>query len=287
MSVILLGPKFRCAQWYPDNDELLISIITEHYTESSKNVRAVIAPHAGYRYCGEVFSKAMGQINQEQEYDRVFIIGPSHHVNIHNKAHVSSMYGGIITGLYDPDFHPIDYELSKQLAGEDHFVDDSEIMILEHSIHLHAPFIHYTLPDVPIVPIVVGTMDQQAEDQIANSIKNVMTDKSLIMISSDFTHYGEKYNYTPYSEEVDIKSKIHDFDHQVIDLIKQNQYNQYKSFITQNENTICGRHAIAILLNILKDENINIEQHGYSMSGDVTGDYSNSVSYASITCSYD
>lgn len=41
--------------------------------------RAIIAPHAGYRYCGHVMAHAYRRI-QPTGVRRVFLLGPSHHV---------------------------------------------------------------------------------------------------------------------------------------------------------------------------------------------------------------
>lgn len=280
MTSIVLGSKFACKDWYPADPQLLEAIISEHYTDSSSDVRAIIAPHAGYRYCGEVFSKAMGKINRNQSYDRVFIIGPSHHFNIQNKAIVCDTYAWIGTAL---DNCPVDYQLASELAEHDVFESDAEVLYPEHSIQLHVPFVQYTLPEVPVVPIIIGTMDSDVEDKVAEIITNVATDKSLFMISSDFTHYGEKFNYTPYTDEIDLRASIKNFDTQAIDLILRNDHSAFNTFISENRNTICGRQSISLLLNILKGETISIEQCDYSMSGDITKDYTNSVSYSSLT----
>lgn len=41
--------------------------------------RAMIGPHAGYRYCGHVMAHAYKYI-QPRGISRVFLLGPSHHV---------------------------------------------------------------------------------------------------------------------------------------------------------------------------------------------------------------
>ena len=276
---IILGSKFACKNWYPTDPVELVSVITKHYTTSTDNVRAVIAPHAGYKYCGETFSRGMGRINSNQTYDKVFIIGPSHHRSVRNTAYVCDTFKWIGTAL---DLCEIDTQTSTLLGNKDHFELDSEILYPEHSIQLHIPFIQHTLPDVPVVPIIIGEMDQHVEHSIADTIKSVSTENSLFMISSDFTHHGEKFNYTPFVDQPDIKQQIRDFDKNVIDLIVSNDHHAYREYINSNNNTICGRHAISLLLNIIAGENLTVQEQDYSMSGDLTGDYSNNVSYASI-----
>jgi len=280
MPVSVLESKYAHKGWYPATPGELIPIITKHYTQPKDNVRAVIAPHAGYAYCGDTFSKGMSRIDPDKTYDKVFIIGPSHYHNIHNKAYVCDTYKWISTTL---DTCEVDTVTSKHLGDQEHFELDPEVLYPEHSIQLHVPFIQHTLPGIPIVPIIVGKMDQAVEHIIANTIKSVATDNSLFMISSDFTHYGEKFNYTPYKDHVDTRQQIHDFDKHVIDLILNGSYQDYRDHINNTHNTVCGRHAISLLLNILSNENTVREEQDYSMSGDLSGDYSNSVSYASIT----
>ena len=49
--------------------------------EGSAHSRAIIGPHAGYRYCGACGGHAYARIHPEK-VKRVFILGPSHHVRL-------------------------------------------------------------------------------------------------------------------------------------------------------------------------------------------------------------
>ena len=47
--------------------------------DSDQDVAALIVPHAGYYYSGNVAAKAFKQLNPERKYKRIFLLGPSHH----------------------------------------------------------------------------------------------------------------------------------------------------------------------------------------------------------------
>jgi len=137
MSVIRKAS--HCGSWYSDsvkelNRQLDGWLDAVSFTHGP--ARAIIAPHAGYRYCGSCAAHAYRQINPAI-VKKVFILGPSHHVRLAGCA--LSTAAKYHTPFYDLVIDPIVY---KELTSTGLF----EWMNLEtdedeHSIEMHLPYI--------------------------------------------------------------------------------------------------------------------------------------------------
>ena len=110
--------------WYPDDSEELIKVLTKDIDIASKDrsydTKAIICPHAGYTYCGEVFAKGIQTI-QNNSYTKAIIIGPSHYMAIKDQA-ILTTYTGIQTPL-GTQF--IDQGSIDQLKGNSYFETNS------------------------------------------------------------------------------------------------------------------------------------------------------------------
>lgn len=254
--------------WFANSTDLLSEEISKTI-ESNKTTqtRAIIAPHAGYKWCGDVFGSVMQHI--DDRYNRIIIIGPSHKVRFKN----------IIIGCdYDCITTPLGQcEISQ--VSNDCIIINNKIHYNEHSVQMHVPYVQYCCPSAKIIPLLVSDYDSDNLQTFVDCIKGLFDEQTMIMISSDFTHYGPRFNYTPYGSNA--KTSIENYDKRVIEHIIQNDIGSFVDDI-QCENTICGRHAIRLIMHILKDVEVDAKLCKYSMSGDLTNDYTNTVSYAGI-----
>jgi AmmeMemoRadiSam system protein B len=91
--------------WYTSNGQELSRELDSWITRAGpveKPARAIIGPHAGYRYCGACAGHAYSQIDPTN-VQRVFILGPSHHYRLNGCA-VSDCVK-YATPLYDLQVH--------------------------------------------------------------------------------------------------------------------------------------------------------------------------------------
>lgn len=74
-------------------------------------------------------------------------------------------------------------------------VDDDED---EHSIEMHLPFIVKALGrNVKIVPILTGPVDEEMAENYGKIFAPYFDDpNTLFILSTDFCHWGEKFNFT-------------------------------------------------------------------------------------------
>ena len=274
----------HCGSWYPSGSELrrlLDSVFSNVKKEEIPGiVKAVISPHAGYRYCAETAAHAFSCIDPNL-YDRVIIMGPSHRLYREDNTIVDAKQMETPFGNLD-----IDTATAEKLVSENRGlfarldVSNAED---EHSLEMMLPFLKYVFGEkkFTVLPIMVGHLTEDAQIKTAEIIGNLIADeRTFLCISSDFTHWGARFRYTylpdgdqPYWQRI---SKI---DHDAMDAISTTDVAQFKDYIKQSKATICGRVPIMIAMMALKKP-FRVDWPHYSQSSHVENMSDSSVSYA-------
>src|SRR5262245_2950111 len=194
-------------RWYPANRDELASLVDglladaqQRSTSGSMEPSALIAPHAGFAYSGAVAASAFARI-AGRSFDRIVLIGPSHYFGFSGAAVPEAATAGYHTPLGDV---PVDRDAVAALARSPGFVARDPFFAPEHSLESELPFLQRALPrDVPIVPVLMGGSATSADAaRAADAIAPLCTPSTLVVVSSDFTHFGPRFNYVPFTEEV-------------------------------------------------------------------------------------
>ena len=148
------------------------------------NVAALIVPHAGYYYSGNVAASAYMAIDAKKPYKRIFLLGPSHHEWL-DGASVNTEADWYATPLGNVK---VDHETAVALTTTDSvFFYRPEAHDREHCLEVQLPFLQRRYKEVPpIVPIIISTNDYQKLERMAEILKPYFTDENLFVISSDF-----------------------------------------------------------------------------------------------------
>jgi len=238
---------------------------------------ALIVPHAGYPYSGAVAAAAFRRL-EGVKVRRVVVIGVSH------------------AGPADPSVWVDDvsaYAIPGRLIAVDRLavaeLEKAGLPVIsgrgarEHSIEVELPFLAEVLPEEwKLVPILVSTADADACAGAAEIIKRIIDDRTVVCVSSDFTHYGAPYGYVPFAgSDEEIAAKIRELDSGAIDRILAKDAAGFAEYCVKKRATICGRGPILVLLGLLDDSAKGTEV-AYATSAEKTGDWSISVSYAAI-----
>ena len=267
--------------WYPDNKEELAKEVNSLFDSAKPekvdgDIIALIEPHAGYKYSGT--GAVCGyKLIKGKNYKRVIILAPSHYswfdgVSTLNATHYRTSLGLI----------PIDREVCNKLLKEPYFKVVPEAYKKEHSLEIQLPLLQQSLKDFKLVPLIVGEVNGDEYKKIAMSIKKFVDNETLLIASSDFTHYGFNFGYVPFKK--DIKKNLKKLDNGAIKKILKLDFDGFMKYQTSTGITICGRRPIAILLEILPEKTKGTLVSYYT-SGDLLGDYASSVSYATIAFS--
>lgn len=253
-------------QFYEDRRlrEQLESFFSGIDVPQNKDLKACISPHAGYAFSGRCASYAFSNMPKADTY---VILGTSHegHANSVSFADWKTPLGVLKNDL----------EFSRKLD----IINNEAAHDREHSIEVQLPFLQFVHPDARIVPIAVSD-----HKDVARKIRKAGKDlgrKIIVIASSDFTHYGPMYNYVPFTDSV--REKLYKLDKDAIDLILKLDTEGFLQYVQRTGATICGKEPVAALLEYCRLAEIGRgELLEYYTSGDVIGDYSTAVGYASI-----
>ncbi|OGL43751.1 MAG: AmmeMemoRadiSam system protein B, partial [Candidatus Schekmanbacteria bacterium RBG_16_38_10] len=256
--------------WYTaDKEELKKEInLFLDSTEPEKidgDILALIEPHAGYTYSGKGAAFGYKAI-KGKNYKRVIILAPSHYAWFNGVAVLDATHYRTPLGLIS-----IDTEVCKKLLQEPYFKTVSEAYKKEHSVEIQLPFLQQSLKDFKLIPLLVGEVEGDEYRKIASSIKKFIDKETLVIASSDFTHYGFNFGYTPFSKN--IRENLKKLDGGAVDKILKIDSEGFIKYVDKTGITICGRKPIAILLEILP-KNINAKLISYYTSGDLVENYS-------------
>ncbi|MBU0765729.1 MAG: AmmeMemoRadiSam system protein B [Bacteroidetes bacterium] len=246
----------------------------------SENVPAIITPHAGYVYSGEVAASSFNQIDHEKEYDNIFIIGSTHSYPFYGASVYSK--GNYITPLGTVK---VNREIAEKLIDENAiFSFQRDIHRQEHSIEVQLPFLQYIMnKDFRIVPVVVGTQNREDCKKIAEALRPYFTGKNLFVISTDFSHYPSYKD----AVEVDKASADAILTNSPDKLYETLQANAAKN-IRGLSTSMCGWTSVMTLLYLTENrKDIIYKQIQYRNSGDVSMDSSRVVGYWAICASGD
>ena len=242
--------------------------------------QAIIVPHAGYVYSGEVAASAFNQIPGGHRYERIFLLGPSHRTGF-NAASVDTLYSFAETPLGQV---PVDVGIGKELIkrGEGAFTFRPDAHDREHCLEVQLPLMQMAFDEVPpIVPIVIGSQHLDVLRRIAEVLEPYFTPENLFVISSDFSHYPSYEDAKKsdlYLAETITSGGLEAFLKALASIDKMN--------FRGEDTAACGACAIAVLLDIMDSQGrgcFEAEHLMYRNSGDsVYGDKDRVVGYNSI-----
>jgi AmmeMemoRadiSam system protein B/AmmeMemoRadiSam system protein A len=275
-------------EWYPRYPDQLNRMLDTFFSNAkSKSIPGkivgLIGPHAGLAYSGQCAARAYKQLKKSPGLERVIMLGVSHRGGFYGAAVSDFEYNSTPLGNI-----PVDTQVTAQLAKEKFFTINNNLLQNEHSLETHLPFLQYIQGKLKnnrykIVPILFGYLKKEDFKPMAAIIKKYVTPKTLVIASSDFTHYGSGYGYIPFREK--IKENLTKLDMGMADCIKKLDFDGFFQYKRDTGITMCGFIPVGIMMNIFVGENYTGTLIDYYKSADRSGDYSFSVSYVSIIIS--
>jgi len=275
-------------QFYADNFAELSKEIEECFRKgpgelpskrSKHQIRAVIAPHAGYQFSGPGQAWVYKEIGESKLPD-IFIILGTNHTGIGKSSTLLEDFEtpfGVVK---------VDQNFAQKLIDEGWVIQSKEVHEKEHSIEVQLPFLQFVQRDhlnkLRIVPIAVSSgANYELFGKSIVKIAKEQKKKVCLIASSDFTHYGVNYGYVPFV--YNIKESLEALDMGAIDFIKKLDAWSFIDYVDEHKATICGAYAIAVLIEACKALGAKkAELLQYYTSGDIVKDYANAVGYASI-----
>ena len=180
--------------WYPDDPARLAGDLTAYVKRARVEPvpappRALIVPHAGLMYSGPVAACAY-KLVAGAPYRAAVLVGPSHFVPFDGVAIWDA-------GEWETPLGPIavDVPLAQAVrAASARIIDLPAAHQREHSLEMQLPFLAHLLPEVPIVPLVMGHQTRETAFALGEALAHAIASKDsnvLLIASSDLSHYED------------------------------------------------------------------------------------------------
>lgn len=256
--------------WYPVDPNVLRKDI-KHYFRSAVNAQltgeilAIIAPHAGYIFSGQIAAHAYNLIGGKK-YDTVIVIGPSHRVAFHGVSIYSK--GGYETPL---GIVPVEEDVANKILSLSNNIHDlPEAHLHEHSIEIQLPFLQVALGEFSFVPLIMGDQNESICRELAETLHNIAREKRILVVgSSDLSHFHD-YHQAVALDNIALKC-LENADAE--GLLKK---------LSDNSTEACGGGPMAVaMLTAKKMGATKAKVLKYANSADITSDKSSVVGYVS------
>lgn len=264
----LIRPPAVAGMFYPNDAKALVHEVMAFVNEAARKAKAdaggtpppapkaIIAPHAGYKYSGACAGEAYARLIPDRDrISRIVLMGPCHRVAVRGLATTTADYWKSPLGAV-----PIDRDALAGLEDLPQVLAHDGAHAQEHSLEVHVPFLQVCFPHMKLVPFAVG---QASAEEVAQVLDRLWGgEETRIVISTDLSHF------LTYDEcnALDAKTAacVEALDHASI-----------------GREQACGRIPMSGLLHLAKSRHMGIERVGLCNSGDTAGDKSRVVGYGS------
>ncbi len=114
------------------------------------------------------------------------------------------------------------------------------------------PFLQAALGRFCLVPVLVGDTDEALERAFAERLAKLDDGRTLFVFSSDFTHYGPRFDFQPFGAlSPAVREKVRAMNERAAALLASVDARGFRAYLRETGNTICGRHGLATMLELL------------------------------------
>lgn len=278
---------------------------------STRSLRGLIVPHAGYSYSGPTAAYSYHALKEELSSSSspiryILVLHPSHHVYLDNCAVSGAQELQTPLGAI-----PIAQDLRQEIlslstSSHPFSTMNQKTDENEHSGEMQYPYIAKilrdtqrmkgasssslsTLPSISVLPVMCGALSTSQEEEYGKILAPIIARSDVLtIVSTDFCHWGQRFQYQPTSTTgKDIFQHIEAMDREGMEHIELQQPGAFVQYLQQTRNTICGRHAIAVWLYAVHHNRLSgrqmltIDSVDYAQSSRAKSMQDSSVSYAS------
>lgn len=257
--------------WYPSDKNQLERLIEVAPVCDNKDLFGVV-PHAGLYYSGELIKQLFSTLSSS--INKILLITPSHYFSLPNDKIGSGNIDSFECLIHDiPGFSLPIFETGYE-----------EVTKAEHAVEMIIPFIAQRKNLSLCCAHVNHFTDVDIANMYAKKILSVIDDRTAVIASSDFTHYGKSFDYIPYGPTInkEVESLITEHDKTIAKQFAEgNGEIAYKKSM-KDKSTICGIAPMLVVSQMAKIKNMKGRIIGQSNS--LNGKYKveSFVSYISI-----
>ena len=270
--------------WYPDTASGIRALAGDWERSLDKEIaqplqrpNVLILPHAGWTYSGETAWSVVRMV-KGADFKRVVVLAPSHRAWIENRL-VAPEADSVATPLGRIE---IDRDWLDRLSLVAPVAKNDGVHRGEHAAQIEYPLLQLALDcQFKIVPLIMGGFGTDQMGMCARGLARLMDAETLLVVSSDFTHYGNDFSYAPFGTDggEDVREKVAALDAEALSLISKRDADGFAAFVKRTGATICGHIPIEMALRAFPAGS-SVSLVRYATSGDQDRDFRRFVCYA-------
>jgi len=253
-------------QFYPADPAVLAAGVDASLARAAPpalSPKAVIAPHAGHIYSGDIAGAAYRLLAERKgQIRRVLLLGPTHRMPVRGIAVSPADAWETPLGVL-----PVNAQARDGVGAMAGATVAAEPFEGEHSLEVQLPFIQRALGEVQVLPILVG---QPAPGQVSELLDRLWGGpETAIIVSSDLSHFHDYATAT--AKDAETSAGIERLNGQVCE-----------------GHRACGFFAIDGLMDQARRRDLRVTALDVRNSGDTAGagDRSRVVGYGSFAFEY-
>ena len=251
------------SRWYPGRPEQLTKDLRRYLSEAKEFpslLRAAILPHAGLSYSGYGMAEAFGNIDPGG-YRQVVILAPSHYVALPPDLLQVEDFDLHETPLGPIPGNPEFWAPGSGIGSAERVTLAKRAVEMEHALELFFPFVRHTFrEDVKLsLALVPPLSSMDAVEQLGDLLQGRIEggagiDRTFLIMSSDFTHYGRRFGFAPFGSAPvkDVEEKVGAADVEVATEAAECRVKELFRRFSESETTICGRYPILLGTEVLR-----------------------------------
>jgi AmmeMemoRadiSam system protein B len=237
-------------------------------SKAEPRILGLVSPHAGYMYSGPVAAHGFYALASQGKPEAVVVLGPNH----------SGLGADVAVSQQDRWQTPLgemelDHDLGQSIIAASPVAQwDDSAHSAEHSIEVQVPFLQFIYGGtVRLVAISMLRQDLGTSRELGQALAAALKGRdALIVASSDFSHYEPQ-------------SSASRKDHLALEAILDQSPERLEKTVRSQSISMCGPGPVMAMLTACKA--LGADQARllcYATSGDITGDRSRVVGYASV-----
>ena len=277
--------------WYAADRQTLQDQITQtvqslQMPEQKGPIRFAVLPHAGLSYSARGIAHLV--LHAPKHIDRVVILAPSHYTLVPDNVLSFGYFSGYETPLGSlPSF-----TTTLETQGP----DASIALQREHAIEMVLPFLaylqHTQQSSIHVATALISQVSDSAHAaRLAQNLiaalgeQDLESGTTLIIASSDFTHYGKRFGYAPFGAQIDstVADKVRQSDLAIAQHLALSELGPIFLAQRMHRTTICGLAGAMIVSAIARQLKTSGWIADYYTSRDLVGEQATDfVAYGTV-----
>jgi len=253
-------------RFYPGEVDEMQRQLHHHlrFTAAREAWRAIMLPHAGWRFCGDIIGKTLARVAVPRQ---VILIGPRHQP----RGALWSIAPHRAFAVPGSEI-PIDQDLVAALCDAIPGLQrEPDAHVAEHGSEVLLPFLRELQPDLRVAPIAIAQGTHADMQRLAAGLETVLdqgAEPPLVVISSDMNHFAND-------------ARNRELDGMALDAFRSGDPKALFDVCRKHKISMCGmRPAVATMASLAAAGPIAPEVVAYDTSASTTGDSNRVVGYA-------